>query len=173
MALVYIGIGSNIDKEHHVPAAIAELERLFGQLRVSPIFESVAVNCIGDNCTGENYYNLVVECETELTINGLMQLLKQLEIKQGRKPTDRRYEPRTLDLDLLLYDNIVQSAIPILPRPEILHNAFVLWPLAQLAPALIHPQQGVSMAALWQAFDKSKQQLALAPLQWPKIRVLV
>jgi 2-amino-4-hydroxy-6-hydroxymethyldihydropteridine diphosphokinase len=168
MALVYIGIGSNIDKEHHVPAAIAELELLFGQLRVSPIFESVAVNCIGDN-----YYNLVVECETELAINCLMQLLKQLEIRQGRKPTDRRYAPRTLDLDLLIYDNIVQSDIPVLPRPEILHNAFVLWPLAELAPDLIHPQQGVSMAALWQAFDKSKQQLELAPLQWPKIRVPV
>lgn len=168
MALVYIGIGSNIDKEYHVANALRDIHDIFDNCRVSPIFESVAVNCSGDN-----YYNLVVEFTTSLSINELMQRLKDLEISHGRKATDRRYAPRTLDLDLLLYDNVIQSKLPILPRPEILHHAFVLWPLADLSPELLHPELGISMAELWRDFDKTTQVLKLAEWQWPQITALV
>ena len=161
MALVYISIGSNLDKERHVPAAIRDLLQQFPGSRVSPIFESEAVNYSGDN-----YLNLVVECPTSLAIPELQHYLKQLERRHGRQPDDQRYAPRTLDLDLLLFDDVVQSVIPILPRPEITTNAFVLWPLALLAPQLMHPELQVSMQSLWQAFDKSTQVLQLAPLQW-------
>jgi len=167
MALVYIGIGSNIDKEYHVANALQDLEQIFDNCRISPIFESAAVNCSGDN-----YYNLVVEFTTSLSITALMQRLKDLEITHGRKATDRRYAPRTLDLDLLLFDNIIQSSAPILPRPEILHHAFVLWPLAEFAPDLLHPELGISMAQLWHDFDKSTQALKLAEWQWPQITEL-
>jgi len=161
MALVYVGIGSNIDKERHIFNTLTDLNELFDELQVSPIFESEAVNCCG-----ANYYNLVVEFTTELSISALQQELKTLEIKNGKKSTDKRYAPRTIDLDILLVDDVIQAAEPILPRPEILHNAFVLWPLAELAGELIHPQEQVSIAQLWQAFDKSSQQLQLAPWQW-------
>lgn len=167
MALVYIGIGSNIDKEYHVANALQDLDKLFEHCRVSPVFESAAVNC-----TGDNYYNLVVEFTTSLSINALMQCLKDLEITHGRKATDRRYAPRTLDLDLLLFDNVIQSISPVLPRPEIVYHAFVLWPLAELAPDLCHPVSGLSMAELWRDFDKSTQVLTLAQWQWPKIAEL-
>ena len=161
MALVYIGIGSNLDKERHVPAAICDLLLQFPDSRVSPIFESEAVNCSGDN-----YFNLVMECPTSLSITALQLYLKQLELQHGRQLEDQRYAPRTLDLDLLLFDDVVQSSTPILPRPEITTNAFVLWPLALLAPQLMHPVLNVSMQSLWLAFDKSTQALQLAPLQW-------
>lgn len=161
MSLVYVGIGSNIDKERHIFAALTDLNDLFDDMRVSPIFESEAVNCCG-----ENYYNLVVEFTTELSISRLQENLKSLEVKHGRKVTDKRYAPRTLDLDILLVDAVIQVTKPILPRPEILENAFVLWPLAELASELIHPLAQVSVAELWQAFDKSSQQLQLAPWQW-------
>ena len=167
MALVYIGIGSNIDKEYHVANALQDLDKLFDNCRVSPIFESAAVNC-----TGDNYYNLVVEFTTSLSIGELMQCLKALEVTHGRKATDRRYAPRTLDLDLLLFDNVIQSVPPILPRPEILYHAFVLWPLAELAPSLCHPVSGISMDELWRDFDKSTQVLKLAEWQWPEIAEL-
>lgn len=161
MALVYVGIGSNIDKEHYVIAALTDLDAMFEGLRVSPIFESEAINC-----TGENYYNLVVEFDSLLSVAELLQSLKKLEVKHGRKPTDKRYAPRTLDLDLLLVGNIIHTDTPLLPRPEILHNAFVLWPLAELAPNLIHPEVGSTMIDLWQQFDKSSQRLSLASVQW-------
>lgn len=161
MALVYVGIGSNIDKKRHISAVLLDMEIVFDELRVSPIFESEAVNC-----SGANYYNLVVELTTELSISALQQTLKSLEIKHGKKPSDKRYEPRTIDLDILLVDDVIRVADPILPRPEILHNAFVLWPLAELAGDVIHPQAQVSITQLWQAFDKSSQQLQLAPWQW-------
>ena len=168
MALVYIGIGSNIDKEYHVANALRDLGNMFDSCRVSPIFESAAVNC-----TGDNYYNLVVEFTTSLSLSELTQCLKDLETTHGRKATDRRYAPRTLDLDLLLFDNIIQSEMPMLPRAEILYHAFVLWPLAELAPDLRHPVSGISMAELWRDFDKSTQVLQLAKWQWPKIAELV
>lgn len=168
MALVHIGIGSNINKEVNVANALQDLDNMFDNCRVSPIFESAAVNC-----TGDNYYNLVMEFTTSLSITALMQCLKDLEITHGRKATDRRYAPRTLDLDLLLFDNVIQSKSPILPRPEILYHAFVLWPLAELAPNLCHPEKGITMAELWRDFDKSTQVLALAKWQWPKIAELV
>jgi len=167
MALVYIGIGSNIDKEYHVAHALQDLDKLFLNCRVSPIFECAAINC-----TGDNYYNLVVEFSTSLSISELMQCLKGLEITHGRKSTDRRYAPRTLDLDLLLFDNVIQSESPVLPRPEILYHAFVLWPLAELSPDLRHPVSGISMAELWRDFDKSTQVLKLAQWQWPQITEL-
>ena len=161
MALIYVGIGSNIDKERHILAALTDLDNLFTNIRVSPIFESEAVNC-----SGANYYNLVVEFKSTMSVSALQQTLKSLEIKHGRKATDKRYAPRTLDLDILLVDDLIQTSSPILPRPEILENAFVLWPLAELAPDLLHPQLGIAVSELWQAFDKSSQQLMLAPLQW-------
>ena len=167
MALVYIGIGSNIDKEYHVANALQDLDKRFDDCRVSPIFESAAVNC-----TGDNYYNLVMEFTTSLSIHELMQCLKDLEIIHGRKATDRRYAPRTLDLDLLLFDNIIQSTPPVLPRPEIIYHAFVIWPLYELAPDLRHPGSVLSMAELWRDFDKSTQVLRLAEWQWPKITEL-
>ncbi|QFI39100.1 2-amino-4-hydroxy-6-hydroxymethyldihydropteridine diphosphokinase [Moritella marina ATCC 15381] len=168
MALVHIGVGSNINKEVNVANALQDLDIMFDNCRVSSIFESAAVNC-----TGDNYYNLVVEFTTSLSITALMQCLKDLEITHGRKATDRRYAPRTLDLDLLLFDNVIQSESPVLPRPEILYHAFVLWPLAELAPDLCHPESGMTMAALWRDFDKSTQVLALAQWQWPAITELV
>lgn len=161
MALVYIGIGSNVDKEIYVPAVLSELRTRFPSLRVSPIYESVAVDCVG-----ANYFNLVAEFETALTVDELQLLLKALERKHGRKASDVRYAPRTIDLDLLLYDDLIRYELPMLPRPEITYNAFVLWPLAELAPGLVHPQLKQTMASLWHAFDKSKQTLSLAALQW-------
>ncbi len=162
MALVYIGIGSNVEKERHVPAVLTELKALFSSLRVSPIYESVAVGC-----EGANYFNLVAEFETSLSVDELQLRLKALEQKHGRKASDVRYAPRTIDLDLLLYDDLIRYEPPMLPRPEIIYNAFVLWPLAELAPDLRHPQLNQTMASLWHAFDKSKQTLSLATLQWP------
>jgi 2-amino-4-hydroxy-6-hydroxymethyldihydropteridine diphosphokinase len=153
MAQVFIGMGSSINKLESISAGIASLKKEFGKLRVSTLYESEAVGFIG-----ANFYNLVVELETDLTVEALISRLKAIEIAHGRAENAVKYAPRTLDLDLLLYDQQVDEQIN-LPRAEITENAFVLKPLAELAPSLKHPVLGETYQTLWANYPKEKQKL--------------
>ncbi|MDO6526871.1 2-amino-4-hydroxy-6-hydroxymethyldihydropteridine diphosphokinase [Motilimonas sp. 1_MG-2023] len=161
MAQIYISVGSNIERERYIQAGIDAMAALFGPLTLSSVFESEAV---GFN--GTAFYNLVVGAQTELSPQQVALHLKAIEVDNGRKPNSRKFSPRTLDLDLLLYDDLITDDGVQLPRDEIPHNAFVLWPLAELAPELIHPVLGQSYASLWQAYDKSSQSLCKIPFIW-------
>ena len=90
----------------------------------------------------------------------MAQRLHRIEEDYGRERSGPKFSSRTLDLDLLLYDDLVldESGLQI-PRDEILQRAFVLWPLAELAPDLKHPVNGKSYAQLWLDFDKRKERL--------------
>ncbi len=125
MTRVYISLGSNIERERHIRAGLDALQTEFGELQVSRVFESEAV---GFN--GRPFYNLVVGADTELPLATLCQRLRAMEFAHGREPDAKKFAPRTLDLDLLLYGELVCETPLVLPRGEILSNAFVLWPLA-------------------------------------------
>lgn len=153
MAEVFIGIGSSINKRANICAGITALTRVFGELRISPVYESEAVGF-----TGGNFYNLVVGLHTSLTPQELIAQLKAMEVKQGRPENAIKFAPRTLDLDLLLYDQLVDNCID-LPRAEITRNAFVLKPLSELAPLLAHPILGETYQILWANYPKEKQKL--------------
>ncbi|RQM77409.1 2-amino-4-hydroxy-6-hydroxymethyldihydropteridine diphosphokinase [Aeromonas jandaei] len=161
MTTIYISLGSNIERERHIRAGLDALYAAFGELRVSRVFESEAV---GFN--GRPFYNLVAAAETDLPLVTVCQLLREMEFAHGREPDAKKFAPRTLDLDLLLYGDLVCETPLVLPRGEILTNAFVLWPLAELAPALRHPIDGRTMDELWQAYDKASQQLCPIPFHW-------
>ncbi|MCE2595983.1 2-amino-4-hydroxy-6-hydroxymethyldihydropteridine diphosphokinase [Motilimonas cestriensis] len=161
MAQIYISVGSNIERERYIQAGIDAMAAIFGPLTLSSVFESEAV---GFN--GTAFYNLVVGAQTELSAQQVALHLKAIEVDNGRKPNSRKFSPRTLDLDLLLYDDLITDDGVQLPRDEIPHNAFVLWPLAELAPELVHPVLGQSYASLWQAYDKSSQTLCKIPFIW-------
>ncbi|MCE2573483.1 2-amino-4-hydroxy-6-hydroxymethyldihydropteridine diphosphokinase [Motilimonas eburnea] len=161
MAQIYISVGSNIDRAHYIQAGIDAMTALFGELKVSSVFESEAV---GFN--GSAFYNLVVGADTQLPAEEVAQCLKQIELENGRTPDSRKFSPRTLDLDLLLYDDLITHQGVQLPRDEIPHNAFVLWPLAELAPDKVHPILGKSYRVLWQNYDKSSQKLWKIPFNW-------
>lgn len=161
MTTLYISLGSNIEREHHIRAGLDALHGEFGELRVSRVFESEAVGF-----TGRPFYNLVVAAETALPLATVCQRLRAMEFAHGREPDAKKFAPRTLDLDLLLYGNLVCEQPLQLPRAEVLTNAFVLWPLAELAPALRHPVDGRTMGELWQAYDKASQQLCPIPFHW-------
>ncbi|MBL0546244.1 2-amino-4-hydroxy-6-hydroxymethyldihydropteridine diphosphokinase [Aeromonas jandaei] len=161
MTTIYISIGSNIERERHIRAGLDALHAAFGELRVSRVFESEAV---GFN--GRPFYNLVAAAETDLPLVTVCQQLREMEFAHGREPDAKKFAPRTLDLDLLLYGDLVCETPLVLPRGEILTNAFVLWPLAELAPALRHPIDGRTMDELWQAYDKASQQLCPIPFHW-------
>jgi 2-amino-4-hydroxy-6-hydroxymethyldihydropteridine diphosphokinase len=161
MALIYIGVGSNIDREHYVHCGVQALAASFSGIRLSTVYESQAVGFQGDN-----FYNLVVEARTEQTVEQVLATLKHIEFAHGRPLDARKFSARTLDLDLLCYDQLLQDAPVELPRAEILTNAFVLRPLAELNPALIHPRVGVSLAELWNGYDASRQPLRPVITDW-------
>jgi 2-amino-4-hydroxy-6-hydroxymethyldihydropteridine diphosphokinase len=155
MARVYIGIGSNVDPEANIRRGIWLLRRAFGDLIVSPVYESPAVGFAGDN-----FYNLVVGFDTALDPKALIQALHTIEIQCGRERDALRFSPRTLDLDLLLYgDWVLHEEKLELPRRDILEYAFVLRPLADIAGDLLHPVSGQRIEDLWQRFERNAQPL--------------
>lgn len=162
MALVYIGLGSNQDAERNLRAAVAGLGALLGPLRLSSVYHSAAVGF-----EGPPFLNLVAEAHTDLTIAALAAALRAIETALGRvRGPDAARSSHSADLDLLLYDDCVCSSPLQLPRPEITTNAFVLWPLAELAGERIHPLTGHSYGQLWQQYDKRRQQLQVQPFDW-------
>lgn len=157
MAQVYVSIGSNIDRERSVRAGVAELRDAFGELTLSSVYESEAVGFEGDN-----FFNLVAGFDTDMPVEEVAALLRQIEDRHGRVRTGPRFSSRTLDIDLLLYDDLViETESLCLPRDEITKNAFVLWPLAELISDQAHPVLKRAYGELWDAFDKGKQPL------WP------
>ena len=156
MAKIYISLGSNIDRERNTRSGIKALRQRFGQLELSSLYESEAVGFEGDA-----FYNMVIGCTVSEDVHSVNRALAEIEDAHGRDRSGPRFSSRTLDLDLLLYDDLVldQNGL-VLPREEILKNAFVLWPLAEIAPALVHPDAGRTYAELWADFDKSRETLA-------------
>ncbi|AEB60391.1 2-amino-4-hydroxy-6-hydroxymethyldihydropteridine diphosphokinase [Ectopseudomonas mendocina] len=156
---VFLGLGSNVQREVHLCAGLDALAGVLSDMRCSPVFESHAVGI-----KSGNFFNLVVVGETELPLLELDRRLKFIEADNGRYAPDRKGLP--LDIDVLLYGEQVGNFNGlILPRAEILKNAFVLWPLALLAPQVCHPVDGRSFAELW-ASAQIDQQLWPAAFQW-------
>lgn len=164
MADVFISIGSNVEPAKHIRAGVQALQHAFGQVTLSSVYESEPVGF-----AGTNFLNLVALVETSDSIETVQRLFKQIEDEHGRKRDGVKFSPRSLDLDLLLYDDRVQTGhgdlTPQLPRAEIEFNAFVLWPLAEIAPHRLHPVNGSSYAQLWQAYDR-KQRLWPVEFDW-------
>lgn len=157
MTRIYISIGSNIDADRHIRIAIDELRKHYNPLILSSVYESEAVGFDGDN-----FLNMVVGLDTDEDINTVAQMLHDIEDQHGRIRSGPRFSARTLDLDLLLYDELIMEADGLqIPRDEITKNAFVLWPMAEIAPDTKHPQLNKTMSDLWQAYDKDSQKL------WP------
>lgn len=151
MAKIYISLGSNIDREANTRAGVRALRKHYGELELSSVYESEAVGFEGDA-----FYNMVIACDTDEDVHEVVRQLRAIEDANGRDREGPKFSSRTLDLDLLLYDDLVLDVNGLkLPREEILHNAFVLWPLAEIAPALIHPLVHRSYNELWTAFDRA------------------
>ena len=161
MACVYLSLGSNVEREVHIRAALDALSGRFAPLRISSVYESEAVGF-----AGEAFYNLVVGFETDLDLASLVVFLKQLEDANGRDRSQPKFSARTLDVDVLLYGDQVGELVGIrLPRQEITENAFVLRPLAEIAPDLLHPELTQTLGELWQAY-RSPQKLWPIDFNW-------
>lgn len=160
MARAYLSLGSNVEPQRYLPAAIAALREHFGDITVSPAYRSRSVGF-----DGADFVNLAVGLDTDLSPQALNDWLHALEDRHGRRRDVPRYADRTLDIDIVLYDALVIDGPGHLqiPRNELQH-AFVLRPLADIAPQVRHPRNGMSMAELWAAFPAQHEPLVPEPL---------
>ncbi len=148
---VYLSLGSNIEPERHLRAAIDALHAQFGDLLVSSVYRTRAIGF-----DGPAFLNMAVGLDTDWTPQDLDRWLHALEDREGRRRDVERYSSRTLDIDIVLFGDLIvhgPSHLQI-PRDELKH-AFVLAPLAEIAPDARHPQDRKSMAELWREHAQS------------------
>jgi 2-amino-4-hydroxy-6-hydroxymethyldihydropteridine diphosphokinase len=147
----WISVGSNVERDASIRGAIDDLHHAFGALVISSVYETEAVGFDGDA-----FYNLVVGIRSEQTAAAIRRTLRAIEEGRGRLREAERFAPRTLDLDLLTWGDAVGVIDGYeLPRDEILKYAFVLAPLADVAPDERHPADGRSYAQLWREMKPS------------------
>jgi 2-amino-4-hydroxy-6-hydroxymethyldihydropteridine diphosphokinase len=145
----WVSLGSNRERERSIRAAVAALAERFGRLRLSPVYESAA-----EGFAGDPFLNLVAGFDTALGVGDLRAELRAIEAANGRERAGPRFAPRTLDLDLLTYgDQVGEIDGYRLPRDEILTYAFVLGPLADVAPRERHLCDGRTYSELWRALS--------------------
>ena len=161
MAEVYVSVGSNVEPERQVRSCLRALRERFGPLRVSTIYRSKAVGF-----TGADFLNLVVQFDTDEDVRHVVSRLHELEEAHGRHRDGPKFSDRSLDLDLLLYDDLVLAEPGLrLPREEITRYAFVLRPLAELAGERRHPVLGRTFSELWQAMAVHAEPLVPVTLE--------
>lgn len=156
MAKVYLGLGSNVEPQKHLRLGIEELARHFGVLELSDLYENASVGFDGDA-----FINLVLGLESDASPLEIHNIIEDIHALANRERGESRFAPRTLDIDLLLYDDLVLDEAPLrLPRSDILKYSFVLGPLAEIAPDLRHPETGRLITEHWAEYDKDSHPLA-------------
>ncbi|HAS6191951.1 TPA: 2-amino-4-hydroxy-6-hydroxymethyldihydropteridine diphosphokinase [Vibrio vulnificus] len=145
MNTVYIGVGSNIEREKHARAAWQELTLLGEALQASPIYECAAVGF-----DSHAFFNFVIRLNTSMTLEELASQLRQIELRWGREENAAKYQDRTLDLDIVLFGECISRQKPELPRSDIFKYPFVIQPLYDLKPDLVIPGDGRTVEEIWQ-----------------------
>jgi len=161
VSTAWLSLGSNIDAERNIASARQALAHDYPGARFSPVYRSVAVGF-----TGDDFINLVAAIDTELGPLRLKAALTALEDAHRRDRSAPRWSSRTLDVDILLYDDLWMVSPELeIPREEITGMAHVLKPLADLAPDLRHPVTGCTIAELWTGFSGARD--GIEPIDWP------
>ena len=161
MPEIFVAAGSNIRPRAHLRQAIKALAAAWPGLRISRAWSNAAVGFAGDD-----FINLVVAFETDEPLAKVLEHLKAIEEASGRERGAKKWAPRTLDLDLLLYGNLIgQFPGATLPRADLAERAYVLGPLAELAPQLRYPLSGETVGELWNRFDRNAHALREVSLE--------
>ena len=154
-APVFIAAGSNVEASRNLTLALTELEREFGPLAVSNAYRNAAVGF-----DGPDFINLVAGFKTRLGVHEVIERLHCIEAHCGRRRNALKWESRSIDLDVLLYGDLVCDEPGLkLPRPDLLRRAYMLGPLAEVAPDLTPPGAQRTIRELWSEFDRTSHPL--------------
>jgi 2-amino-4-hydroxy-6-hydroxymethyldihydropteridine diphosphokinase len=166
-ALAYIGIGSNLQQPlQQVKTAISRF-RTATEVTVCDVSKLYITPALGPP-NQPDYINAVVKLSTRLSATELLSFLQQIEHEQGRVRSDEQWSARTLDLDLLLYgDDVIQTTDLTVPHPAITARAFVLYPLQDVAPNLLIPNNG-TISNIIKALSEARPKIITdATLEFP------
>ncbi len=157
---VFVGLGSNVDRENRLRQAVRLLREDFGEVDLSPVYDSASVGF-----DGFDFLNLVAAFDTALDAESVAARFRDIENHLGRDRSLPKFASRSIDLDILLYGDLVLDLPGLkIPRAEIVENAYVLKPLQDLAPDMPHPQSGETFAELWHKMAPTAPRLDLFPL---------
>jgi 2-amino-4-hydroxy-6-hydroxymethyldihydropteridine diphosphokinase len=152
---VYVAAGSNVSPLANLVKAIGALRRTFPDLIVSPAYANSAVGF-----AGADFVNLALGFRTSLPLADVLAVLHAVEALCGRGRADAKWGPRRMDLDVLLYGDLVGDFPGAkLPRPDLVKRAYMLGPLAAIAPAVVHPTLAKTIGELWATFDRQAHPL--------------
>ena len=152
MSQIFIGIGSNVDREKNIASCINKLKENYESFSMSPIYETASMGF-----SGPNFFNLVCKFETEEKLHDLKLSLNKIEMAHGRTHGETKFSSRTLDIDILYYDNLVMETDTItVPRDEIIRYDFVLRPLVDIAPDFMHPKEKLTNREILKTYDIEK-----------------
>ncbi len=160
--LALLSLGSNEQPERYLRAAVDELRTRFGEVAVSPVYRTPAVGF-----EGPDFLNCAAAIRSDLEPQALNDWLHALEDRHGRRRDVPRFSSRTLDVDIVYFDDAVMRGAGNLelPRPELKH-AFVLKPLADIAPEFVDPVQGRTLSTLWAAHSEFANPPAVEPMHF-------
>ncbi len=160
MGKAYLSLGSNVLPEQHLASALHALRLRFGALVASPVYRTVAVGF-----EGADFLNSAAIIDSDLDVHALNAWLHALEDAHGRERSGPRFGDRPLDIDIVFYDDLVTEGPGHLrvPRPELEH-AFVLKPLADIAPDFVDPVSGHALADLWARSPERGQPMTVVDL---------
>ena len=155
MPRVYVALGSNVEPERWIPRAARELRHQFPGVRFSACYQNPAYGF-----EGADFVNAVAGFDTAESVDSVLASCHEIEFKCGRRRDDPKWAPRIMDVDLLLYgDMVAESAAFRLPRPDLLRRCYMLGPLAELDPVLRHPLTGRTIAEHWQELAREPHTL--------------
>ena len=163
MTKVFVAAGSNVEPEKNLASACAQIARNWPDAFFSRAYRNAAVGF-----DGPDFINLVLGFTTAQPLDAVIVQLRDIETKCGRPRLAPKWASRSLDLDVLLFgDRIKKTAEYTLPRPDLLKRPYMLGPMAEIAPDVVHPTAGKTIGVLWKEFDRDGHEMSPVMIDLP------